>query len=132
VSCHRCVPSLRTPLMSSTRHVARRGAPPPSPISQRHSMGTPPTPITTTPWPKDAPTPQTMMMVHRRLSHHGGPPDSLLSDRTPFGRGNECEPVLNKPTPSARRRNGEASKRSLQPSHMGHHDTSSQSRWRGS
>jgi hypothetical protein len=31
------------------------------PISQRHSIWTLPTPITTTPWPKDAPAPQTMV-----------------------------------------------------------------------
>jgi hypothetical protein len=33
------------------------------PISRRRSMGTPPAPIATAPWSKDAPTPQTMMTV---------------------------------------------------------------------
>jgi hypothetical protein len=33
------------------------------PISRRHSLGTPPAPIETTPWPKDALTPQTMVTV---------------------------------------------------------------------
>jgi hypothetical protein len=36
------------------------------PISPRRIMGTQPTPIATTPWPKDALTPQTMAMVPPR------------------------------------------------------------------
>jgi hypothetical protein len=44
------------------------------PISQSCSMGTPPIPLATTPWTKDAPVPQTMAMdLHRTAARLWAP-----------------------------------------------------------
>jgi hypothetical protein len=59
-------PSLRSILEDSTNEfytASSREGSSGFPISQRHSLGTPPAPIETTPWPKDAQTPQTMAIV---------------------------------------------------------------------
>jgi hypothetical protein len=107
------------------------------PISRRRSMGTPPAPIATAPWSKDAPTPQTMMTVLHGPYYHNQTPGSLLSGGTPFGGGgNEHELMLSKLTLSARQHSSEASspasKRSLWLIRMSHPDTSPSSKWRGS
>jgi hypothetical protein len=63
---HSGSPSVRTIIEGSTDELyttsSREGSSS-LPISWKRSMGTPPTPITTTPWLEEAPTPQTMMMV---------------------------------------------------------------------
>jgi hypothetical protein len=69
------------------------------PISWRRSMETPPAPITTTPWPEDAMTSQTMMTVVLQT------PGSLLSDDKPLRKGNERGPTLGRPTLSVRQLN---------------------------
>jgi hypothetical protein len=62
-------PSLQTILENSTNEFYTTSSGEGSsgfPISQRSSMGTPPPPIATIPWPEDALTSQTMMMVPLR------------------------------------------------------------------
>jgi hypothetical protein len=63
---HRGSSSLRTILEDSTDEFymtsSRKGSSS-NPISRRHSMGTLPAPITTTPWSEDAPTSQTITTI---------------------------------------------------------------------
>jgi hypothetical protein len=66
-------------------------------------------PIATITWLGDTPVAQTMMTVPPRMLTPRLDLRILLSDNTLFGRGSECETVLSKPTPSAKKCNGEAS-----------------------
>jgi hypothetical protein len=59
-------PSLCTILKDSTDEfymASSRNGSSGLPLPRWHSMGIPPAPIATTPWPKDAPTPQTMTTI---------------------------------------------------------------------
>jgi hypothetical protein len=106
------------------------------PFSQRHGIGAPPVLVATTPWLEDLLATQAKTTIPSWVLALW-PDTSLPLERWhAFWEGKKRKPSDGEVTPSARRRNGEASslacKQPPRPTRTSCHDTSPHSRWRRS